>query len=58
MDSMVDVLVIRRVVNGWVVTPGQGGVTDFTHVYATPSNLAAHVLAWANAQEPETKFPQ
>lgn len=44
-----DTLTIRRVANGWVITKGRGA-NEFTHIAATPDDLAKHVSAWASAQ--------
>jgi hypothetical protein len=44
-----DVITIRRVANGWIVHPGDA-FNDFTHVYADPTALAAHIEHWAKAQ--------
>lgn len=45
-----DQMLIRRVANGWIILPGPGVVTEFTHVAITPKELAEHVACWANAQ--------
>lgn len=44
-----DKLTIRRVANGWIIQPGSGA-DEFTHVAATPEDLAKHVSLWAGAQ--------
>jgi hypothetical protein len=46
----IDTLQIRRVANGWIVSPGQLADREFVHVYSTPAELAAHVEHWASAQ--------
>lgn len=48
--EVVDTLTMRRVANGWVISPGMGFCTEFTHVATTPADLAKHVEAWASAQ--------
>jgi hypothetical protein len=47
-----DSLTIKRVANGWVISPGPGTV-EFTHVAKTPAELATHVTHWAKAQSDE-----
>lgn len=47
---MVDTLTLRRVANGWVIQPGTVGLSEFTHIAATPEDIAEHVIAWAQAQ--------
>lgn len=44
-----DRLTIRRVANGWIIAPGPGA-DEFTHVATSPSELADHVLKWAQRQ--------
>jgi len=44
-----DKLTIRRVANGWIIQPGPGG-DEYTHIAATPDDLAKHVNLWAKAQ--------
>lgn len=48
--SVADQLTLRRVANGWVILPGGGTINEFTHVAATPDELAEHVRKWAQAQ--------
>lgn len=53
MDEIADGLEIRRVANGWIVSPGQRAAREFVHIYAKPADLAEHVKRWAEAQLPE-----
>lgn len=53
-EVMDDMLEIRRVANGWIMSPA-GRENEFTHVASLPKDLADHVLKWAQAQiEPFT----
>jgi hypothetical protein len=52
---MTDRLTIVRVANGWVIQPGAAGTNDFTHIAATPNELAEHVRKWAEAQITDLK---
>ena len=45
-----DVLTIRRVANGWIILPGTTEPGEFTHIAASPEQLASHVERWAKAQ--------
>ena len=45
---MSDMLTLRRVANGFVIAPNSANEQIF--VANTPSELASHVLMWAEAQ--------
>lgn len=49
MPEIIDRLTLRRVANGWIIAPGPGA-DEFTHIAATPDDLAEHVKKWAAAQ--------
>jgi 8-oxo-dGTP pyrophosphatase MutT (NUDIX family) len=52
--SIPDCLMIRRAVNGWIIFPGGGISSEFTHIAASPQELATHVQKWAAAQVVDT----
>jgi hypothetical protein len=56
-----DMMSIKRVANGWIIQPGGRPTNgEFTHVAATPAELAKHVTRWAEAQitpPPEERCP-
>lgn len=49
-ETFIDILSIKRVANGWVLLPGCHGPDEFTHVAATPDDVAEYVRSWTLAQ--------